>query len=383
MENKYLIQNRILKEYSEAGGIAKFYGFQPIEAPTLKKSDLDETKTFEQNMHGAELASLIRIYFDEKGLSGPQPFTCFTERPFKGGHEKKKKNKMECSITSFGSTKSIIDCLSIMATLAILQNAGYKDIEIRLNSLGDKESSADFERKTASFIRKNWASFPQDLRQNLKKDIFTLSKEVKHDWQPFQQDCPKPIDFLSEYSRIHFKEILEFLEIMGINYAIDHQLIGDPHFGSETIFAFVSEKTGKDALALGTRISRLSKRLGFKKDVSIVNVNIGFKLKKPSRKIKDKNKNPDLFLVQFGPEAKLKSMLVLEELRKTGKSVVHSLAKDKLGSQIIVAENSGASHLILIGQKEAFENSVLLRNVATRSQELVPISEISKRIKAL
>jgi histidyl-tRNA synthetase len=64
-------------------------------------------------------------------------------------------------------------------------------------------------------------------------------------------------------------------------------------------------------------------------------------------------------------------------------SVIHSIAKDKLGSQMGVAENSEASHILLIGQKEALENSVVIRNASTRAQEIVPISNLATRIKEL
>ena len=88
-------------------------------------------------------------------------------------------------------------------------------------------------------------------------------------------------------------------------------------------------------------------------------------------------------MVQFGPEAKLKSFIILEKLYKTGASVLHAIAKDKLGTQMGVAENSTSSYIILIGQKEALENSVIIRNATTHAQELVPISEFGTYIKDL
>ena len=74
---------------------------------------------------------------------------------------------------------------------------------------------------------------------------------------------------------------------------------------------------------------------------------------------------------------------VVEEVRKAGKTLSHSVAKDKLGSQIGVAENSGAKYIILLGQKEALENSVVLRHNASRAQEIIPIPELANRLKNL
>jgi len=380
------IQNRCLTEYSEAGAIAKFYGFQPIIAPEVVKADLDAVKHLDQALNPEEKSALLRMYFEEKIYAGVQPTMLWMECPFKGAGEKKRPNRLECYLTSLGSTKAITDCITIRAGLSILQTLGYKNVELRLNSIGDKESVAEFERKVHLFVKKNFNSFPPDLRQALKKDIFTLARETRDEWQGFQSECPKPIDFLSEASRAHFKEVLEFLESMNVNYTIDHKLLGDMHFGSETVFSFVESKkksNKEEMLGLGIRSNRLAKKIGLKKEVPFVMLHLNAKLKKILKRVKAKNSPPDFYLVQFGPEAKLKSLLVLEELRKLGKSVTHAIAKDKLASQIGLAEDSGIPYIILIGQKEALENSVLLRNSITRAQELIPIPELAFRLKKL
>ena len=86
-------------------------------------------------------------------------------------------------------------------------------------------------------------------------------------------------------------------------------------------------------------------------------------------------------MIQFGPEAKLKSFIILKQLYKANVTVSHAIAKDKLGSQISVAEGSGIPYIILIGQKEAIENSVIIRNNSNRAQTVIPIPELASKIK--
>jgi histidyl-tRNA synthetase len=259
---------------------------------------------------------------------------------------------------------------------------------VQINSIGDKDSENEFQKKLALFIRKNINSFSAGLRQAVKKDLFTVLRECKEEWQSFEAECPKSIDFLSESSRLHFKEVLEFLEVMNIPYSINHSLVGDPDIGSETIFAIKEDNgglpAGRQELAYGFRFNRLAKKIGCKKDLPGTILNISSRLKKNLKKVKIKITKPDFYLVQFGPEAKLKSFLVLEELYKAGGiNVVHSITKDKLGGQIGAAEMSEAPYIILIGQKEALENSVVIRNTATRAQQIVPISELAAKVKEL
>jgi histidyl-tRNA synthetase len=238
----------------------------------------------------------------------------------------------------------------------------------------------EFQKKLAPFIRKNISSFSADLRQALKKDPFAIFNENKEKCGDLQIECPKSMDFLSESSRLHFKEVLEFLEIINIPYQINQHLIGDPGIGSETVFSI---KNNGEELAYGFRFNRLAKKIGCKKDLPATVLNISARLKKNLRKAKVKVAKPQFYLVQFGPEAKLKSFTVLDELHKAGAGVIHSIAKDKLGSQMSMAEISEAPYIILIGQKEALENSIIIRNNATRAQEIVSLSEFPAKIKEL
>jgi hypothetical protein len=54
--------------------------------------------------------------------------------------------------------------------------------------------------------------------------------------------------------------------------------------------------------------------------------------------VKDKSEKPRFYLIQFGPEAKLKSFLVLHELYRAQVPLIHSIVKDKLGSQIHIVQ---------------------------------------------
>ncbi|MEK7635051.1 MAG: His/Gly/Thr/Pro-type tRNA ligase C-terminal domain-containing protein [Patescibacteria group bacterium] len=381
-DQKSIPPDREVKEVSDVNKIARFYGFKSILPPSIEKQDFDAVKDFEESSHPEEKAAILRMYFEEKIMSQSQPSMFYCERPFPKSKEKKKTLRLEGSLISLGSGKSVCECLSIQAGIAILNEIGHKNIEVQINSIGDKDSISDFQKKLTVFVRKNFNVFPADLRQASKKDLCAVLKENKCEWQNFQDECPKSIDFLSEASRLHFKEVLEFLEIMNIPYQINNHLVGDIDIGSETIFSIKDVGEEKE-LAHGFCFNKLAKKIGHKKDLSCCILNISAHLKKPFKKVKAKQIKPQFYLIQFSPEAKLKSFIVLEELNKAGASVLHSITKDKLGSQINTAENSGVPYIILIGQKEALDNCVIIRNNTTHAQETVSIPNLAVRVKEI
>jgi histidyl-tRNA synthetase len=94
-------------------------------------------------------------------------------------------------------------------------------------------------------------------------------------------------------------------------------------------------------------------------------------------------KPPKVYFIQLGFEAKLKSLCVIEVLRKAKIPVYQSVSKDSLGAQLALAEKMEVPHCIIFGQKEAMDNTVIVRDMKTHSQDTVKIDALSDYIKHL
>jgi hypothetical protein len=163
---------KILDKTGEAGKISLFYGFLPIESPNIAKGYQDTIRDTDASMHPAEKVSILKEFSELRGNHLPQPLMLFLEKPFPGSPERKRPHRVECELVILGSQKSICECLLLQTTKAILEGAGWKDLFVKINSLGGKESVAEYERKMSAFVRKRMDDFPAELRQNLKKDLF-------------------------------------------------------------------------------------------------------------------------------------------------------------------------------------------------------------------
>jgi len=96
---------------------------------------------------------------------------------------------------------------------------------------------------------------------------------------------------------------------------------------------------------------------------------------------------PDIFLAQLGDGARLKSLLLFEDLRQTGLVVRQSFTKDSLKGQLALASQLGAKYTLIIGQKELLDGTILLRDMESGSQEVLDFkkakSSIIKRLNKL
>ena len=183
--------------------------------------------------------------------------------------------------------------------------------------------------------------------------------------------------------------MLEYLEELGIPYRINKNLVRGLSYYTHTVFEIMEESEDGSSMALagGGRYDYLAKQLGGKKDVPAVGGSIGVDriimapwYKKLAPRIM---KKPKIYFIQIGSDAKLKSLNILETLRKAHVPVLQSLSKDSLSQQLAIAEKLEIPFVIIFGQKESIEKSVIVRDMKTRSQQTVKIDRLADYIKHL
>jgi histidyl-tRNA synthetase len=215
------------------------------------------------------------------------------------------------------------------------------------------------------------------------------SKEEKT--KEINDNAPDSVSFLCPSCKKHFKEVLEYLEEMNIQYTINKKLVRGLSYYTRTVFEIIEQKGAEDgtplALAGGGRYDYLAKKIGGKKDVPAVGMSIGVDrivasswYKKLSPRIL---KKPKIYFIQLGSEAKLKSLNVIEILRKVHIPIAQSLSKDSLGSQLAIAERLAIPYALIFGVKEALDDSVIVRDMSNRSQNTVKLPKLLEYLKEL
>jgi histidyl-tRNA synthetase len=129
------------------------------------------------------------------------------------------------------------------------------------------------------------------------------------------------------------------------------------------------------------RYANLAKKIGWKKDLPGIGVRLMFKEKNSLKNLKFLK--PKIYFIQLGFEAKLKSLKIIEILRQNKIPMYQAISRDKLISQLSVAENMKIPYTIIMGQKEAIEDSVIVRHMTDRSQDTVKICDLAKYLKKL
>jgi histidyl-tRNA synthetase len=417
--------------FEKASEIAMYYGFQPIDVPILEREEVFlSTNSEDTDMVGKEMytlktkggdklalrpegtAPVMRAYLEHGMQTMPQPVKFYYygsffrhDNPQRGRYREFK----QFGIEMIGSGKSIGDAMVIYLNAMILREVGLTDIIIDVNSIGDKESRAPYQRELTAYYRKHINHLCANCKQRIKTNPLRLLDCKSAECQPFKEKAPQSIAHLSPAAKLHFKEVLEYLDALKLTYRINPYLVRGLDYYTHTVFEITEveaeptpdtqgeetdkKKKGEErssgpmSIAGGGRYDYLAKRLGSKKDVPAVGSSIGVDrvLLSPNYKASAPRvvKKAKIYFIQLGFEAKLKSLEIIEVLRAARIPVTHSLNKDSLGAQLGIAEKLGVPYALIFGQKEALEGTVIVRDMGTRSQETIKIAKLADYLKAL
>ena len=397
--------------FEKAQEIAVYYGFKPIETPILEHesvfttavgigTDIVDKEMYTLKTKGGDhlamrpeqTAGLMRAYIEHGMQNQPQPVLLYHSGPvFR--HDKPQRGRYrqfyQFDVDAIGSEKSIVDALVIKTIYTTLEEAGAKNLFVTINSIGDKESRPAYIRELTNYYKKHLNDLAPIDRERLKTNPLRILDSKEPETKVINQNAPDSISYLSAAGKRHFKEVLEYLDEMEIPYQIDKMLVRGLSYYTHTVFEIIetNEEGQSMTIAGGGRYDYLGKQLGSKKDIPAMGGSIGIDRIIEQPWFKDLAprimKKPKVYFIQVGMEAKLKSLNVIEILRKAHLPVMQSLSKDSLSAQLAVAEKSGAPYVLIFGQKEAVEETVIVRNMETRSQETVKIAELATYIKQL
>lgn len=399
--------------FEKAQEVAVYYGFQPVETPMLEHeqlfisgigegTDIIDKEIYKLKTKGGDrlalrpehTAPLMRAYTEHGMQTMPQPVKVYQFGPcFR--HDKPQRGRYrqfwQFDLDALGSEKSIMDALVIRTSMCILEEAGAKNLSVDINSIGDKECRGVYLKELTQYYRKNINQLASIDRERLKVNPLRILDSKEEKTILVNENAPDSVSFLCSACKKHFKEVLEYLEEMEIPYNLNKNLVRGLSYYTRTVFEVIEQENIEEGkpltLAGGGRYDYLARQIGAKKDVPAVGVSIGVDrlvASSWSKKLTPRIlKKPKMYFIQLGSGAKLKSLNIIEILRKARIPISQSLSKDSLGSQLAIAEKLAIPYALIFGVKEALENSVIVRNMSTRSQDTVKLDKLLDYLKKL
>ncbi|MBU2472452.1 histidine--tRNA ligase [Patescibacteria group bacterium] len=396
------------KVRSVIGNVAGSYGFERIDTPILEERDLFikstgaytdiiEKEMFNLTTKGRDKLSLrpeftpgvMRAYL-EGGLSSlPHPVKLYSigpifryERPQKGRY----RQSYQANFEVIGEQDPVLDAQLIQIFFSISKKLGLKKLITQINSIGCFKCRPNYRKKLVNFYRNRKKDFCSNCQRRFQYNPLRLLDCKNEICSQLAQEAPQIIDSLCDECNSHFKSVLEYLDELEIPYILNPCLVRGLDYYTKTVFEiWPEEEDGRQvSLSGGGRYDGLIKLLGGQ-DTPAVGFAIGLDrivnlIKEREIKITPRKKHL-IFLVQLGELGKKKSLKLFEELRQAGLETASSFSKNTIKSQLRIANKLQARFALILGQKEALEDSIIIRDMETGSQKIVPLFKVVKEVK--
>ncbi|MDP3881246.1 MAG: histidine--tRNA ligase [bacterium] len=411
LENDQLLLEKIFDTFKE---LTRFYNYRLISTPIVEplelfersngeQSDIVQKEMYQVKARGSSkklglrpefTPSAVRAYIENGLTHQPHPVKLALYGPL-FRHDKPQLGRYrqfhQADLEIF-STKNnpLYDAQIILASYRLFEAFKINDVIIQINSIGCKACRPNYVKQLAEYYKKNKKSACEDCKDRLPKNTLRLLDCKKEKCQELKSSVPMSLEHLCVECKTHFKSVLEFLEELGLPYNLNHTLVRGLDYYSKTVFEFTLEKTDANekfqnlSLGGGGRYDYLVEHFGAR-HTPAVGVALGvdrimdlIKERKLSITVRPKDK---IFLIHIGELAKRKSLPLIEELRKSKIQIREALGKESLAAQLKIADKLGVKIALIFGQKEAFEDSVIIRDMKTGAQETVPLAKIAKVLK--
>jgi len=374
----------------QASHTAEHFGFKSIDAikkhPACKScaKKLEHTATAQDRKTDAlqgMLTSGMHNFCESKLHEIDEPVLFYTiEQVPRSG-------EAAVSFQVYNVEKSIAEAILIQATRALTRELGFVNHSVRINSLGDKDSLTRYIRELTNYLRKRLDDMPETARELMKEHALTALAHLIEKEHDLAYKSPNPLEYLSDQSRKHFREIVEYLDMTDTPYEIDPKLIGHHECYSDALFAIDlldddgSRMASAPLQVRGGRYNEFVSR-NTKRQIPAAGAVVILKDKKaPARSPRIKLSVPSVYVVQLGFGPKIKTLMLIDELRGAGINVFQNLASDSLSTQLRDAESRNVKYAVIIGQKEYVDGTVILRDMQGRNQEYVPLNLLASKLK--
>ena len=290
-------------------------------------------------------------------------------------------------VESIGNNSAMNDVEVIALAYTILCSLGLEDVTIKLNTLGDDESRNNYRKALKEFFANHIENMCEDCKSRYELNpLRILDCKVPED-QEIVKDAPSIGNYLTEASKLRFEDVQDALSALHIPYEIDESLVRGLDYYSETVFEFhYKSKTGQyyGAVGAGGHYGKLMMELG---GPELPGVGFSFGIERIVSVLKDdgllvdKNSELDCYIMPLGENERLFAEEVAVLLRNSGGYRVDMcFDKTKVGNMFKRASNKGAKFAVIVGEEEAKNDSVVLKNLATQEQETVKLENIIDKL---
>jgi histidyl-tRNA synthetase len=389
--------------------LAARYGYHPIETPLLEQvavfergvgevTDIVEKELFRiaprtedgevWALRPEPTAGIVRAYVQHGMQTLPQPVKLTLTGPmfrYDRPQAGRFREFWQFDVEAIGDPGPAVDAELIELADRFYRDAGIRDPEILLNSIGDAACRPAYVAELAAYYRAHIDELPALERQRLERSPLRLLDSKEPVMVELNSGAPLITDRLCDPCAEHFAGVRAHLDALGVAYRLEPRLVRGLDYYTRTAFEVYPRGVAgqQSALGGGGRYDGLVELLGGKPTPGI---GFGLGLDRILLALEAQGfgpvaqARPVAVVVGADPAATSERLRIATVLRAAGIAARAELGQRKLGKQLESAAKERAHFAVILGDELA-DGQVQLKDLEAGSQKLVAVDDLVRELE--
>jgi histidyl-tRNA synthetase len=387
-------------------GAMERLGYREVRTPYVEPTPLfvraigEATDVVEKEMYSFErheerltlrpegTAGAVRAYV-EHGVHNVEPVSRWyyvgpmfrAERPQRGRYRQFSQVGAEC----FGDAGPACDAEMIDGLVGFLREIGVAAPDVFVSSIGSGETRAKYKDALVAFLTPKKESLTADSQRRLVTNpLRILDSKAPNDVEAVS-GAPTILEFLSDDDRAHWDALRRHLDALGTPYQVDPRLVRGLDYYTRTLFEIKGayDKLGAGStLVGGGRYDAMVEDLGGPK-VPAIGFAAGLERLLIASEIEAPASVVDVLVAPIGAGAVDAALVLGRDVRRAGLRCEVDTRGASIKAQLRRANALGARVALILGDREAQEGVVELKDLGGHAQEKVARTDVVARALAV
>jgi histidyl-tRNA synthetase len=301
------------------------------------------------------------------------------ERPQKG----RRRQFHQIGVELLGVADAASDAEGIAVAWDLLADLGLGGLQLEINSLGTPEDRRRYRAELVAWLEAHREGLDADSQQRIHTNPLRVLDSKHPATQELLSGAPSLADALDGASHERFARVRQALEALGIPFLLNPRLVRGLDYYGHTAFEITSNQLGAQATVCGGgRYDGLVEQLGGPATAAV-----GWALgmerlvlllsQAPAGEAAPAASIPDLYVISRGEAAERLALVLTRRTRQAGFAVERDASGAAFGKQFKRADRSGAPWAAVIGDNEAEQGLVRLKDLrGEQSERCLPLDSL-------
>jgi histidyl-tRNA synthetase len=285
------------------------------------------------------------------------------ERPQKG----RRRQFHQIGVELLGVADASSDAEAIAIAWDLLADLGVGGLQLEINSLGTPEDRQRYRAELVSWLEAHHDQLDPDSQNRISTNPLRVLDSKNPETQALLAGAPTLVDALAGESHERFARVRLALEALGIPFMLNPRLVRGLDYYGHTAFEITSNQLGAQATVCGGgRYDGLVEQLGGPATPA-VGWALGMErlvlLLSQTPAAEPAAGVPDLYVISRGEAAEVQALVLTRLARQAGLAVERDASGGAFGKQFKRADRSGAPWAAVIGDSEAADGEVVLKDL--------------------